>query len=138
MPTIANVKISFEVKFVQTMFPWDRCLETWTLGVGIGQEPKSVVSSLWSEVYNFNNPTTYVPLNVGLGLWSFNSTFNNISVISWRSILLVEEARVPGENHRPVASHWQTLSHNVASSTPRLRGIRTHNFFIGDRHRLHR
>ena len=24
----------------------------------------------------------------------------------------------PGENHRPVASHWQTLSHNVVSSTP--------------------
>jgi hypothetical protein len=24
-----------------------------------------------------------------------------------------------GENHRPVASHWQTLSHNVVSNTPR-------------------
>jgi hypothetical protein len=23
------------------------------------------------------------------------------------------------ENHQPVASHWQTLSHNVVSSTPR-------------------
>jgi hypothetical protein len=31
---------------------------------------------------------------------------------------LVEETRVPGENHRPVASHWQTLSHNVVSNTP--------------------
>jgi hypothetical protein len=31
----------------------------------------------------------------------FNSTFNNISVISWRSVLLVEEIGVPGENHRP-------------------------------------
>jgi len=48
----------------------------------------------------------------------FNATFNNISVISWRSILLVEETRVPRENHRPAASHWQTLSHNVVSSTP--------------------
>ena len=28
----------------------------------------------------------------------FNATFNNISVISWRSILLVEETRVPREN----------------------------------------
>ena len=27
---------------------------------------------------------------------------------------------VPGEKHRPVASHWQTLSHNVVSSTPHL------------------
>ena len=25
----------------------------------------------------------------------------------------------PGKNHWPVASHWQTLSHNVVSSTPR-------------------
>jgi hypothetical protein len=31
------------------------------------------------------------------------------------------------ENHWPVASHWQTLSHNVVSSTPHLNGIRTNN-----------
>ena len=43
-------------------------------------------------------------------LMVFNTTFNNISVISWRSVLLVEETRGPGENHHPVASHWQTLS----------------------------
>ena len=24
---------------------------------------------------------------------------------------------VPGQNHRPVASHWQTLSHTVVSSS---------------------
>ena len=35
----------------------------------------------------------------------FNATFNNISVISLRSVLLVEETRLPGENHRPAASH---------------------------------
>ena len=62
----------------------------------------------------------------------FNATFNNISVISWQSVLLVEETRVPGENHRPVSNHRQTLSHNV-SGTPYLREIRTHNF-SGDRH----
>ena len=28
----------------------------------------------------------------------FNATFNNISVISWQSVLLVEETGVPGEN----------------------------------------
>jgi uncharacterized protein (DUF486 family) len=28
----------------------------------------------------------------------FNATFNNISVISWRSILLVDKTRVPEEN----------------------------------------
>jgi hypothetical protein len=41
------------------------------------------------------------------------------------SQLLVEETGVLGENHRPAASHWQTLSHNVVSSSPRLGGIRT-------------
>ena len=35
----------------------------------------------------------------------FNVTFNNISVISWRSVLFVEETGVHSENHRPVASH---------------------------------
>ena len=35
----------------------------------------------------------------------FNTTFENISVKSWRSVLLVEETGVGGENHRPVASH---------------------------------
>ena len=63
----------------------------------------------------------------------FNDTFNNITVISWRSILLLEETGVSGENHRPVASHWQTLSHNVGSSTRRLCGVRTLNV-SGDRH----
>jgi len=35
----------------------------------------------------------------------FNATFNNISVISWQSVLLVEETGAPEENHQPVASH---------------------------------
>ena len=44
-----------------------------------------------------------------------NVTLNNIS---WRSVLLVQETGVPGENQRPVASHRQTLSHNIVSGTP--------------------
>jgi hypothetical protein len=35
----------------------------------------------------------------------FNANFNNISVILWLSVLLVEETRVPEENHQPVTSH---------------------------------
>jgi hypothetical protein len=38
----------------------------------------------------------------GIKVMVFNATFNNISVISWRSVLLVEET---GENNRPVACH---------------------------------
>ena len=33
-------------------------------------------------------------------LMVFNATYNNISVISWRSVLLVEEIGVPGENQQ--------------------------------------
>jgi hypothetical protein len=63
----------------------------------------------------------------------FNAPFNNISVISWRSALMLEETGVSGENHWPIASHWQIVSHNIVLSRPRLCGIRTHNF-SGDRH----
>ena len=40
---------------------------------------------------------------VGVMVMVFNATFNNISVISWWSVLWVEETGVPGENHRPAA-----------------------------------
>jgi hypothetical protein len=39
----------------------------------------------------------------------FNATFSNISAISWRLVLVVEEAGVPGENHRPWANNWEIL-----------------------------
>ena len=58
----------------------------------------------------------------------FNTTFNTISVILLQSFLLLEETGVPGENHRPVARHYQTLSHNVEPSTPRMSGFHTHKF----------
>ena len=62
----------------------------------------------------------------------FNDTFNNISVISWSSVLLLEETGVPGEKPRSVANDWQSLSQNVVSSTPRLSGIRTHSLVVID------
>jgi hypothetical protein len=50
----------------------------------------------------------------------FNATTSNtISVISLRSVLLLKESGLPRENHRAVAIHRQTLSHNAVSSTPR-------------------
>jgi hypothetical protein len=38
--------------------------------------------------------------------WCFNATFSNISAISWQPVVMVEEAEVSGETHRPVASQW--------------------------------
>ena len=34
-----------------------------------------------------------------------STTFNNISVTLWQSVLLVEETGIPVENHGPAASH---------------------------------
>ena len=44
--------------------------------------------------------------------------FNTISVISWRSVLLVEETVVSRENHWSAASYWQTLSHKCCIEYP--------------------
>jgi hypothetical protein len=51
----------------------------------------------------------------GSGTVPAYATFSNISAISWRPFLVVEEAGVPGENHRPWASNWLTLSLAAAS-----------------------
>ena len=79
----------------------------------------------WNIFYSNYSITwnkTKIPWCVGGFLWlrwsaglMFNATFNNISVISWWSVLLVEETGGPRENHRPIGSHWQTLSHNIVS-----------------------
>jgi hypothetical protein len=36
---------------------------------------------------------------IEFGFLVFDATFSNISAISWLPVLVVEEARVPGENH---------------------------------------
>jgi hypothetical protein len=80
----------------------------------------------------------------------FNATFKNISVILWWSVLLMEETgvlEIPtfrlylkfiyavfwfilcSENHRPVASQWQTIIYRVHLAMSR---IQTYNL-SGDR-----
>ena len=58
-----------------------------------------------SNEINLNRILFVILFDEGVMVMVFNATFNNISAISWRSILLVEETEVPGENHQPVASH---------------------------------
>ena len=47
------------------------------------------------STYGFDN------LRVRVMVLAFNATFNNVLVISWHSVLLMEETGVHGENHRP-------------------------------------
>jgi len=50
-------------------------------------------------------------------LVSSTFSFNSISVLSCRSVLLFGETGVLGENHRPVASRWKNVSYKIVSST---------------------
>ena len=54
-----------------------------------------------------SNPTPMYVANKGGGgdYVVFYSTFNNISVISWLSVLLLDESGGPGENYRHAISH---------------------------------
>ena len=83
---------------------------------------KKILTLVLSEKKNLNETKNHNPLPLQvkwsvpkllletyklLMVWSMvlNATFNNISVISWRLVLSVDETGIPGENHRPVASH---------------------------------
>jgi hypothetical protein len=53
------------------------------------------------------HPQAYpiIIIRVRVRVMLFNATFNNISIISWQSVLLVGESGVPRKNHPPAIGH---------------------------------
>ena len=74
--------------------------------------------------------------DLGLGLWCLTplstifQLYHGSQFYWWRKPVYLKKT------HQTAAGHWQTLSHNVVSSTPCLNGIWTHNI-SGDRHWFH-
>ena len=99
-------------KYENIISPGDiyKCKLDFTQTVQDTCEPMNIKAT-GNIVINLINTTIIQHVNL---VWSrfrvmmFNATFNNISVILWRSVVLVEEIRVPEENHRPIANHCQS------------------------------
>ena len=85
-------------------------------------------------MHHILNTKTYSGFRFGL-VWFmvFNATFNNISVILWRSVLLVEETGVSGENTN--VSQVPDILYHIHMYRVHLvtYGNQTHDF-SGDRH----
>ena len=63
------------------------------------------IIELYLEYITKHNKSYVRVVGIVVMVMVFNATFNNISAILWRSVLLVEKTEVPRENHRPVANH---------------------------------
>jgi hypothetical protein len=89
------------------------------------QIPLSRHNIMWKSL-----SVTYCRSVVFSGFWFmvFNATLNNISVILWWSVLLVEETEVPGENHRANASH--SLTNWKLMLQRKVRGRRGYYYMI--------
>ena len=53
----------------------------------------------------------------------FNATFNNISVISWRSVLLIKESGVPGEKHLSPRTNYHIMLYQVHLAMSRIQTL---------------
>ena len=91
--------------------------ETWTMFIRKMKHEQD-----WNE---WNKQYWYRQWNMNKNDWFwlvgfivFSATFNNISVISWRSVLLVEENGGPGENYQPMSQVTDKCYHIMVYTLP--------------------
>jgi hypothetical protein len=79
-----------------------------TITTATAPRNKHITGILLKVVLSTITLTLQLFLKIRFDFWFlvFNATFRNISAISWRPVLVVEEAGVPGENHQPWESTW--------------------------------
>jgi hypothetical protein len=82
-----------------------------TITTATAPRNKYITGILLKVVLSTITLTLHLFLKIRFDFWFlvFNDTFRNISAISWRPVLVVEEAGVPGENHQPWESTWYTF-----------------------------
>jgi len=64
------------------------------------------------------------------GFWCLTPLSTIFQLYRGSDFFVMEETGVSWENHRHVASHWQTLSHNVVSRSPRHELVQSHNLVV--------
>ena len=71
----------------------------WSLSGSMINAKLSLLNYLLHSRYKISHSKNSLTFVIGVKVREFNATFNNISAISWQSILLVEENGVTRENH---------------------------------------
>ena len=100
---ISHLKIVFKL-FSQSSIQWKNHLCIfYALSFCVDYRLRLLARVIWNNSMLSDIVTCSIASNK---ISMLNPTFNNISIISWRSVLLVEETRGPGKNYLAATNHW--------------------------------